>query len=42
MSAPQFMILSRQEILYYLVVVAVAPIAIAVVGVGIWWRRKKL
>ena len=42
-SQPRLVVLSRQQILYYLfTIVAVAPIAITVVGVAIWWRRKKL
>jgi len=36
-------VLSRQQVLYYFfTIVAVAPVAITVVGVAIWWRRKKL
>ena len=42
-SQPRIVVLSRQQVLYYFfTIVAVAPIAITVVGVAIWWRRKKL
>ena len=42
-SQPRVVVLSRQQVLYYFfTIVAVAPIAITVVGVAIWWRRKKL
>jgi ABC-type uncharacterized transport system involved in gliding motility auxiliary subunit len=42
-SQPRIVVLSRQQVLYYFfTIVAVAPIAITVAGVAIWWRRKKL
>ncbi len=42
-SLPRIVILSPAEVrLYFWSIVALAPVTIAVVGVGIWWRRKKL
>jgi len=42
-SLPRIVILSPQQVRYYFwSIVAFAPVTIAVVGVGIWWRRKKL
>ncbi|MBI1951006.1 MAG: GldG family protein [Acidobacteria bacterium] len=42
-SVPRILILSGQQVRYYFwSIVAFAPVTIAVVGVGIWWRRKKL
>ena len=42
-SQPRIVVLSRQQVLYYFfTIVAIAPIAITVAGVAIWWRRKKL
>ena len=42
-STPRVVILSPQQVfLYFWTIVALAPVAITVVGVGIWWRRKKL
>ena len=42
-SQPRVLVLSRQQSLYYFfTIVAIAPIAICVAGVAIWWRRKKL
>jgi ABC-type uncharacterized transport system involved in gliding motility auxiliary subunit len=42
-SAPRIAILSPAQVFYYFwTIVAVAPIAIALSGVVIWWRRKRL
>lgn len=42
-STPSIVILTPQQVRYYFwSIVAMAPIAITVVGVGIWARRKKL
>jgi ABC-type uncharacterized transport system involved in gliding motility auxiliary subunit len=42
-STPRIVILTPQQVrAYFLTMVAVAPIAITVVGVGIWLRRRKL
>jgi ABC-type uncharacterized transport system involved in gliding motility auxiliary subunit len=42
-SQPRIVVLSRQQVMYYLLtIVAVAPLAITATGVAIWWRRKKL
>ncbi len=42
-TTPRIVILSPQEVFYYFwTIVALAPLAIAVAGVGIWWRRRKL
>jgi len=42
-SQPRIVVLSREQVLYYFfTIVAVAPLAITIVGVAIWWRRKKL
>jgi ABC-type uncharacterized transport system involved in gliding motility auxiliary subunit len=42
-SLPRIVILSPQQVRYYFwSIVAFAPVTIAVVGIGIWWRRKKL
>jgi len=42
-STPRVVILTPQQVFYYFwTIVALAPVAITVVGVGIWWRRKKL
>ena len=42
-SLPSMLVLSRQQMFFYLwSIVAVAPLAVIVVGVGIWVRRKKL
>jgi ABC-type uncharacterized transport system involved in gliding motility auxiliary subunit len=42
-TTPRVVILSPQEVFYYFwTIVALAPMAITVVGVGIWWRRRKL
>lgn len=42
-SLPSMLVLTRQQVFFYFwTIVAVAPIAIIVVGVGIWVRRKKL
>ena len=42
-SLPRILILSPVEVrLYFWSIVALAPVTIAIVGIGIWWRRKKL
>jgi ABC-type uncharacterized transport system involved in gliding motility auxiliary subunit len=42
-STPRTLILTPQQVrLYFVTMVAVAPIAITVAGVGIWIRRRKL
>jgi len=42
-SASQIAILTRGQYWYYLwTIVLVAPLGIAIIGVGIWWRRKRL
>ena len=42
-SQPRIVVLSRQQVMYYLLtIVLVAPLAITATGVAIWWRRKKL
>ena len=42
-STPRIAILSPAQVFYYFwTIVAVAPIAIALSGVVIWWRRKRL
>jgi ABC-type uncharacterized transport system involved in gliding motility auxiliary subunit len=42
-STPRVVILSPAQVFYYFwTIVAIAPILIAVVGVTIWWRRKRL
>ncbi|MFQ5877966.1 MAG: GldG family protein [Acidobacteriota bacterium] len=42
-STPRLLVLSPQQVFYYFwTIVAVAPVAIAAVGVGIWLRRKRL
>jgi gliding motility-associatede transport system auxiliary component len=42
-STPRIVVLSPQQVRYYFwSIVAFAPVAISVVGVGIWARRKKL
>jgi len=42
-SQPSLVILSSQQVWYYFfTIVAAAPIGITVLGVAIWWRRKKL
>ncbi|HEV8701610.1 MAG TPA: GldG family protein [Candidatus Polarisedimenticolia bacterium] len=42
-SLPRIVILSPQQVRYYFwSIVAFAPVTVAVVGIGIWWRRKKL
>jgi ABC-type uncharacterized transport system involved in gliding motility auxiliary subunit len=42
-STPRIAILSPAQVFYYFwTIVAIAPILIATVGVGIWWRRKRL
>lgn len=40
---PRVVILSPGQVFYYFwTIVAIAPIAIALCGVAIWWRRKRL
>lgn len=42
-SLPRIVILTPQQARYYFwTIVAFFPVTVAVVGVGIWWRRKKL
>jgi len=42
-GTPRIAILSPAQVFYYFwTIVAIAPILIATVGVGIWWRRKRL
>jgi ABC-type uncharacterized transport system involved in gliding motility auxiliary subunit len=42
-TTPRIAILSPAQVFYYFwTIVAIAPILIATVGVGIWWRRKRL
>lgn len=42
-SVPRVVILSPQQVFYYFwTIVALAPVLIAAVGIGIWVRRKKL
>ncbi len=42
-SLPRIVILSPAEVqLYFWTIVVLAPLTIAIVGIGIWWRRKKL
>ncbi|HET8946123.1 MAG TPA: DUF4350 domain-containing protein [Candidatus Polarisedimenticolia bacterium] len=42
-GTPRIAILSPAHVFYYFwTIVAIAPILIATVGVGIWWRRKRL
>ncbi|HXU10947.1 MAG TPA: GldG family protein [Candidatus Binatia bacterium] len=42
-GSPRIAILSPAQVFYYFwTIVAIAPIMIATVGVGIWWRRKRL
>ena len=42
-SLPRILILSPAEgRFYFWSIVAFAPLMITVVGVGVWWRRKKL
>jgi len=42
-GTPRIAILSAPQVFYYFwTIVAIAPLCIALVGVGIWWRRKRL
>ena len=42
-SLPRILILSPAEgRFYFWSIVAFAPLTITIVGVGVWWRRKKL
>ena len=42
-GTPRIAILSPAQVFYYFwTIVAIAPILFATVGVGIWWRRKRL
>ena len=42
-GTPRIAILSGPQVFYYFwTIVAIAPLGIALVGVGIWWRRKRL
>ena len=42
-GTPRIAILSGPQVFYYFwTIVAIAPLCIALVGVGIWWRRKRL
>jgi ABC-type uncharacterized transport system involved in gliding motility auxiliary subunit len=42
-STPRIAILSAPQVFYYFwTIVAIAPLCIALAGVAIWWRRKRL
>jgi ABC-type uncharacterized transport system involved in gliding motility auxiliary subunit len=42
-ATPRIAVLSPGQVFYYFwTIVAVAPIGIALCGVGIWWRRRRL
>jgi NADH:ubiquinone oxidoreductase subunit K len=42
-TTPRVVILSPAQVFYYFwSIVAVAPIAISLIGVTIWYRRKRL